>query len=219
MKNDIYLNKRLRRYEGWVREGRIPFSSQVIPVDVSVSTLQWVLPIQQVLEILRNARTFTLTSCECRETYGRCDHPVEVCFLINDMADVYLKEKRGRKVSLEEAAKVLKSADERGLVHLTIYNPDQYVYAVCSCCACCCHDLQIMRLYGRKDLIARSDYVAELDLDACVHCGKCVERCVFGARNMVDNRMVYTVEACFGCGLCVSACPPGANSMRLRKDA
>lgn len=216
MNKDSKLKKRLDRYDTWIREGRIPFSSQVIPVHESIHTLQWVLPTQQVHEILRNARTFALTNCECRQRYGRCDHPVEVCFLINDMADIYLKEKKGKKVSLDEAYEILQKSNALGLVHLTIYNPDQYVYAVCSCCPCCCHDLQFMRLYERGDLIAHADYIIETDTVACVNCGKCVHRCYFNARWMEDKRLVYRAENCYGCGLCVTVCSSEANRLNRR---
>lgn len=213
---DMYLKKRLARYDRWVGEGRVPFSSKVVPVGESLAAQQWVVPTEQVVEFLRNARSFALIDCECRTRYQRCDNPVEVCFLINDAADTYIAKGLGRSVSLQEAESVLRQANERGLVHLTIYNPDQYVYAVCSCCPCCCHDLQFLRVYGRGDLIAYSEYVARTDMDACVHCGDCVERCVFEARVWEDGQMSYRPDACLGCGLCVTVCAVDATAMQRR---
>lgn len=142
---------------------------------------------------------------------------MEVCFLLNDAADRYVAEGIGRSVSLEEAMEALRQANERGLVHLTIYNPDQYVYAVCSCCPCCCHDLQFLRLYGRSDLIAHSEYVARTNMEACTHCGDCVERCLFGARVWQDGQMSYDAATCYGCGLCVTVCPADATVMQRRE--
>ena len=213
---DGFLEKRLARYDRWVREGKIPFSSKVLPVRESLTAQQWVLPTEQAIEFLRNARSFALTRCVCRSHYRRCDNPVEVCLLINDAADRYVAGGRGRSLSLQEAEQVLRQAHERGLVHLTIYNPDQYVYAICSCCPCCCHDLQFLRLYGRSDLIARSEYIAWTDMETCTHCGACVERCVFGARVLENGRMCYDAHACYGCGLCVTVCPVGATVMQRR---
>ena len=111
---------------------------------------------------------------------------------------------------------MLRHANERGLVHLTIYDPQQYVYAVCSCCSCCCHDLQFLKRYGRSDLIAQSEYVAQTDMEVCIHCGDCVERCVFDARIWRDGQIDYDVEACYGCGLCVTICPVEATTMERR---
>jgi ferredoxin len=215
-KIDPWLEERVVRYDRWMREGRIPFSSKVVPVRESLETRQWVLPTERVLDFVRNARSFVLVDCDCRSHYGRCDNPVQTCLLINDAADAYLAQGIGRRVPLDEVERVLRHANERGLVHLTIYNPQQHVYAVCSCCSCCCHDLQLLQQHGRSDLVARSEYVARTDGEACIHCGDCVERCVFGARVWEDGRVVYDVEACYGCGLCVSICPAGATAMLRR---
>ena len=214
---DTHLEKRLAQYDKWVQERKIPSSSKVIPVRESLSTQQWVAPTQQIVEFLRNARSFALTNCVCRSRYQRCDNPLDVCFLINDAADAYVARDLGWRVSLEEAEERLRQANERGLVHLTIYNPDQYVYAVCNCCSCCCHDLQFLRLFGRGDLIAHSEYVARTDPDECIHCGDCIERCVFEARVWEDGQMSYDADACYGCGLCVTTCPTDATVIE-RKD-
>ena len=139
--------------------------------------------------------------------------------MINDVADTYITRGLGRRVSLEEAEKRLRQANERGLVHLTIYNPDQYVYAVCSCCSCCCHDLQFLKLFGRGDLIAHSEYIARTDPDVCTHCGDCIEPCVFEARAWKDGQMRHDAGACYGCGLCVAVCPVEATVMQRRPYA
>lgn len=47
-------------------------------------------------------------------------------------------------IGLEEAAAVLKQADANGLVHLSLYRPKHSLYALCSCCPCYCHDLQLL---------------------------------------------------------------------------
>ncbi len=214
---DACLEERLNRYERWIREGKVPFSSKVIPVRESLTTLQWVLPTEQVVEFLRNARSFALADCDCRSRYRRCDNPIETCFYINDAADRRVAEGTARRLSLGEAEAVLRQADERGLVHLTIYNPEQYVYVVCSCCSCCCHDLQFLRLYGRDDLIVHSEYVAQTNIEACTHCGDCVERCVFDARTWQEDRMLLDADACYGCGLCVTVCPVEATTMIRRQ--
>jgi Pyruvate/2-oxoacid:ferredoxin oxidoreductase delta subunit len=216
VKGDAYLEDRLTQYDTWLQEGRIPFSSKVIPVHEALDVKQWVLPTEQVIEFLHSARSYALTRCTCRSHYQRCDNPLEVCFLLDNAADQAVADRTARYVSLEEAMRILRQANERGLVHLTIYKPEQTwmncirVYAVCSCCSCCCHDLQFLRLYGRSDLIARSEYVAQTDMEACTQCGACVQRCVFGARLWQDGRLSYDVGACYGCGLCVTVCPVDA---------
>lgn len=214
---DEYLEERLAKFDRWIKEGKIPSSSKVIPLAESVSGLQWVLPTQQVFEILRNMRTFALANCMCRERYKRCDNPLEICIFTNDTADQQVAEGKARYITLEEAKEKLKLAHEHGLVHLTFYSPNQYIYALCSCCECCCHDLQFMKKYQRPDLIAHADYIAEVDASACVQCGICVERCVFDAQEKKGDAIVFHREKCYGCGVCVTTCPAGAIQMKLRK--
>jgi Pyruvate/2-oxoacid:ferredoxin oxidoreductase delta subunit len=215
--NDPFLSERLVKYDEWISKGKISYSSRVVPVAKSLGAKQWVLPSEQVMEILRNARSVALQDCMCRAHYKRCDKPLEVCFVLNELGEKFVAKGMARHVSLDEAGKALEKANESGLVHLALYMPDHQVCALCSCCSCCCHDLQIVKLFDRKDLMVRSEYIAVTEPDVCSHCGVCVERCMFDARGFNDGKMEYRAEACLGCGLCVTGCPVNATSMQTRK--
>ena len=128
----------------------------------------------------------------------------------------YAVHAAGRTYGLEEAAAVLKQADENGLVHLSLYRPNHSLYALCSCCPCCCHDLQLLLRYRQSRLVARADYTAATDIARCTNCGECVDCCPFGAREIVEGALHYQPERCYGCGLCVSACPTEAIELKLR---
>jgi ferredoxin len=216
---DLFLEKRLEKYDNWLKAGEIPYASRVVPVRESVEAKQWVMPSEQALEILRAAETITLTDCVCRSHYKRCNRPVEVCFLLDDVAVKNIEKGRGRKISLEEAKDVLRYANEKGLVHLSFYMPGNKIYAFCSCCYCCCHDLQMMRLYDRTDLIARSSYITVTDMATCTGCGECIDRCLFDARIWQEEKMHYKLELCYGCGLCVNVCPEGATVLKQQADS
>ncbi len=215
---DEFLEARLAKTDRFLQEGRIPTSSKVIPLAESLCALQWVLPSQQAAEILRNMRTFALGDCFCRERYRRCDHPLTVCIRTNDAADKWVAEGKARRITLDEARDRLKLAHEHGLVHITYYNPEQHIYALCSCCACCCQELQLMKKYARPDLVAHADYVAVVDRARCVGCGACAGRCVFGAQEQAGATVVFHRDKCYGCGLCVTTCPAGAITMQLRRN-
>lgn len=214
---DSFLEDRLTCYDMWLRQDLIRVSSKVVPVNESLKAKQWVLPTEQAFEILWNSRSFSLTQCLCRSHYKRCNNPLDVCLMLNDAADRYVKEGRAQYISLEEAKAVLNQANARGLVHLTLYNPDHNVYALCSCCSCCCHDLQLLKSYGREDLIARSDYIARTDSIKCTDCGTCIERCVFEARIWANDRLKCSTDKCYGCGLCVTVCPVDAIVMERKQ--
>ena len=207
---DEWLKERLDQYDQWLAAGKIPFSSKVVPVNRSLEARQWVLPAERVLQFLKDARSFSVSPCVCRTHYGRCDAPVDVCFSLDGVADRLVDRGEARRLSLEEAREILDLANEHGLVHLTLHNPEQYPYAICSCCRCCCHDLQMLLDHGRKDLVARSEYVAVQDRDLCTDCGICADRCVFGTRTLENGVLSYDPELCYGCGLCVDTCPADA---------
>lgn len=208
---DRFLEERIERYDGWIEKNEIDFPSRVIPVRESLDARQWVLPREQVLEILHGAEVIGLTGCICRSHYRRCDNPVDVCLLLNSAARKDIRKGRAREVSVSEAEAVLVHADKHGLVHLSFVMPGSELYALCSCCGCCCHDLQILKRYGRSDLVARSDFVAETDAAVCSGCGECVDRCQFGARRIGKDIVVYNPDQCYGCGLCVTTCPTAAT--------
>ncbi len=222
-RQSTWLNRQLLHHlwrirDEWLKKGQISYSSRIVPVSESFDARQWVLPTEQAIEILRKAQSAALQNCECRTHYKRCDKPVEVCFLLDEVGEKLVSKGEARHVSLTEATDILRKANESGLVHLTLYKPDHQIFALCSCCSCCCHDLQIVKVFGRKDLMVHSEYIAVTDPDICIHCGECVDRCVFGARAFRHEQMEYHAEACLGCGLCVTICPVEATSMRLRSS-
>ena len=102
------------KYDQWLNSGKIDFSSKVIPINESIEAEQWVLPTEQALEILRKARTVALTNCACRTHYRRCDKPVEVCLTLNETGEKEIAQGLARPITLSEAAKVLRKANENG---------------------------------------------------------------------------------------------------------
>ncbi len=215
---DEYLKGYVDRYTEWRKTGNFSVSSRVIPVHESFQPEQWILPSEQVMKVLEEAGSFALIDCVCRTHYNRCDKPRDVCLILDDLADKAVASGKGRRLSLTEAAERLKEADKHGLIHMTLYMPGQKIYALCSCCSCCCHDLQLLLNYKRTDLIARSDYIAETDRSLCNSCGRCIDRCVFRARQIEDTTFSYDSEKCLGCGLCVSVCPEQATVMQKRQQ-
>jgi ferredoxin len=216
-KMDDWLKKRLDQYDEWLADRKIPFSSKVVPVTESLADKQWVLPTEQVIDFIVNARSFAIAPCACRTHYKRCDNPVDICIFLNDVSDKLVKKGFARRVSVDEMVEKLHRANVHGLIHLTLYSPEQYPFAICSCCPCCCHDLQLLLKYDRRDLVARSEYITVRDNELCTHCGMCVDRCVFGARTIKDGLMEYDPDMCYGCGLCVTACPN--DSIRLERES
>lgn len=213
---DTYLKSYIDKYDDWLDKGLIEQSSRVIPVRESLDAEKQILLSDQVLEILKNADLITLARCICRDREKNCDKPMEVCFILNRIGEKYLEKGLARKIEFEEVEPVLKLANKSGLVHMTLFRPDHEIFALCSCCSCCCHDLQLLLQYGKEYITAKSDYIAVDDSKACIHCGECIDRCPFGARAFRDEIMIYTAEKCYGCGLCITTCPKEAITMGKR---
>lgn len=215
---DAFLKDFIDKYDRWLEKDLISYSSKVIPIRESLDNVKHIIPSLQALEILKAAHTITLARCICRQRYKNCDNPLEVCFVLNETGEKWIEKGLSKKIDIDTAKTVLKQANLNKLIHLTLYKPDHEVFALCSCCSCCCHDLQLVMKYGKSYILTTSDYIAEDDPTKCIHCGECVDRCEFNARTLEGGgEMRYAHEDCYGCGLCVTTCPEDAIALRKRK--
>lgn len=74
-----------------------------------------------------------------------------------------------------------------------------------------------------RDMLESDPQVAEVNINACVGCRKCIRTCPFQAieeQQLRDGRIVAHVleTVCAGCGVCTSTCPPGAIQLRHFTD-
>ncbi len=211
-----YLEKIEARYDRLISEGKMTNSSRVIPVNVALKPKQWVLPSEEAISILSGAKNIALTKCQCRELAHKCAAPLEVCFHLDEFALKTVERGKGRLISIEEAKEALALAAKSGLVHLTLYDPSRRVFALCSCCPCCCHDFFLLKEKGRRELVAHSEFIARTDGEKCDNCGACVAPCPFDARAVEGGLFLFEEKNCYGCGVCVPACPKGAIEMDRR---
>ena len=56
---DGFLEKRIVRYDEWLRDGQISFSSRVVPVSESIDAKQYIFPTEKALEILGKASSIS----------------------------------------------------------------------------------------------------------------------------------------------------------------
>ena len=195
-----------------------------IPIDVGIEGEHRVLSYDAVREIITNASRISLTDCICRTKRPNCDKPLRTCIGVNGKADRVLSDENERirvynpqEIGVDEALSVLKMSHEAGLVHMALtqnkdVRPEDIDY-VCSCCTCCCSVLGGTIRYGMAPHLLTSEKKSVTDEQACDDCGTCVDRCQFGAREMVDGSLTFNPDLCFGCGLCVSTCPTNAITL------
>ena len=195
------------------------YAATTIPVHVEVDVRQTVLYLEEAERILREADSIALGPCTCREENRNCDAPVETCLALNQKQEDLAKESRGFKpITVERALETLRASHKAGLVHLAYRKPGKEITEFCSCCSCCCWFLNALKRYDYHDAIVESSHVAEQDVERCIACGACVERCPFEAWSPAQNggKPSLALEKCFGCGVCVSGCPVGAISLAPR---
>lgn len=189
---------------------------RTIPINNEVAAGSVILPYDDAVAIIKSKRKIAVTDCACRglmESLGkrRCNHPIETCLMFDEAGDYYVKNGIGRYISAEEALDGLKRNEREGLV-INVSNSEN-PEIMCSCCSCCCGVNTAAKYFGGPSLKYQSDYFCEYNEELCIDCGKCAERCAFGANKMKDDKMNFNAERCFGCGLCVTTCPQNARSL------
>lgn len=201
--------------------GKQPALGRVVPVHRKIDAAVEVLRYEDLRQMLETAGTILLLPCICREKndlLGRtCSHTLETCFAIGpDGGELENYRHVGRKLSREEALEVLDGCEREGLVHVT-YNVKDRLHFICNCCSCCC---EFMSNLGRSDapyMLARSNFVARIDAQACSGCGICAdERCPVAAITADGGEYTVLEERCIGCGVCSTACPEEAISLLRR---
>lgn len=192
---------------------------RVIPVEEAVRADIELAPYERASELLANAKSFAVRECICRkqkELIGeRCEYPKFNCVNFAPVEGAFANLPHVRPIEKEEALRILREAEEAGLVH-TVYNYQKDIHYICNCCPCCCGILRGVVEFGQAHALAHSNYRAVVDDEACVGCEACVERCHFGALSVPDALCVVDAMRCVGCGLCVSACPTDALHLERR---
>jgi heterodisulfide reductase subunit A len=81
---------------------------------------------------------------------------------------------------------------------------------------------KVLSLFSR-DTLESDPQVAQVNINACVGCRKCINICPYGAieeEELRDGRIVANVieTVCAGCGLCTATCPCGAIQLQHFTD-
>ena len=192
-----------------------------IPIDTQIKNEHLVLNFNEARRILESAQKIALMDCTCRKQRGNCDAPLRTCLRLNERAVQAieiegLKHLNPMEVSVDEAIEVLEASYKSGLIHLAIAVDNKEINEVCSCCECCCMVLSAIYRYGLTPQLLSSKTIAYTDVQKCILCGTCIERCRLNARNIVDVSLIIDQNLCIGCGLCVSTCPTEAIKLKTR---
>jgi electron transport complex protein RnfB len=191
---------------------------RVIPIEESVEAAHYVATYDELRHLIAQAGDhLAIQECVCRKVsdlqgkHCQATDRREVCMSLGDLADLYVEEGWGRRISQEEALEIARRNEEEGLVLMP--GNEQEPAFFCACCSDCCGMLGMMRNFPRPADVVGSNYHAQMNTDLCTDCGTCIERCPIGA--VVSEDAVYSIDLarCIGCGLCVPTCLEHAMSL------
>lgn len=194
-----------------------------IIINRDVRAEEHVLPSKTVDEIIDKYDDIAVGHCFCRNYTKVLGHscatgaPAEVCFTFGKSARHTIGQGFARRVTKEEAKKIMLQVEEAGLVHKAFHNNsniEKEENSICNCCKDCCDTFTLWR-NGASPLINSTMYLSVIDAAACTGCGICVERCPVDAIAMNDDGVAVREEKyCIGCGVCARFCPADAISLQ-----
>lgn len=197
---------------------------KIIPVDRSLEVPEeFILPSQTVEDIINKFDDIAVGYCFCRQRRSllgdACDTaaPTLNCFTFGKSARHTAAQGFAKKVSKEEAQKIMQEAENAGLIHKAFHPGSRETSpetSICNCCKDCCDTLELWRS-GTLPMINSTYHLSVIDEEACTGCGTCVERCPTDAIALnAENVAVRDESACLGCGVCSHFCPEEAISLQ-----
>ncbi len=186
-----------------------------------------VMTYEKASEIIRQAGYGAIALCTCRHKAQhlgkKCEinAPLETCTTLGNVARMSVAKGWAKEATVDEMLEVLEKTHKLGLVHLcdNVLNEPAFL---CHCCGCCCEVLGTIKKFGIS-AAHPSNFVPDLDLDKCVKCGICAQKCQIDAIQMTEKEgeqgaPEVNKQKCIGCGVCASKCPTGALTMVQRSE-
>lgn len=203
------------------------------PVDLSVVQGEYT-EFDDWRAILERNEVFSVSPCMCRtkrmmqgdvdtlaELGIECGHddPIETCVCTGEQAEFIIGIGAGRQIDRDEAEAILQGAVDRGMIIESVFT--RAAENICCCHADCCLNVGGIRAMngGPSTIEAYSNFYLAHDLESCIQCGACVERCPMHSIVMDENTGYPIVDsACVRCGQCAVTCPVGARSLVLKPE-
>lgn len=177
----------LEKITPMVPPGGAGIGMHVIPVEKAIEMENTSADVEHISHWLKKYDgKYAASPCSCRLSRrimdeGCADDPEDWCIGVGDMADYLVETHRGHYVTYDEVMEILKRAEDNGFVHqITNIDGKNKIFAICNCNVNVCYALRTSQLFNTPNM-SRSAYVAKVQSEKCVACGRCVEYCPAGA--------------------------------------
>ena len=177
----------LEKITPMVPPGGAGIGMHVIPVEKAIETENEAIGLEKISYWLHKYEgKYAKSMCSCRasrEKLGEgCGDDVESwCIAVGDMADYVVETQRGEYITYDEVMEIFKKAEDNGFVHqITNIDGEEKIFGICNCNVNVCNALRTSQMFNTPNM-SRSAYVAAVETEKCVACGRCVENCPAGA--------------------------------------
>ena len=185
-----------------VPPGGAGMAMHVIPVEQAIPAKAESGDSEHLSYWLKKYTTFAALPCVCRMSKevldeGDGEDPEDMCLAVGDMARYSVETGRGRYITYDEAMEIIYKAEEMGCVHqITNLDGPEHILGICNCGVGSCLALRSSQFFNTPNL-SRSAYVAHVDKENCVACGKCVEVCPASAVKLGQKLCTTEGEVCY----------------------
>jgi len=162
---------------------------RVIPVESAIPADTQQIDNEKVsMYIEKNADHLCALPCQCRRVRklmgeGSGDLDEGFCLFMGRCADMFIKLGRGKKLTKEEAYELIQRVEDIGCIHQITTLEQGNTFAICNCQPESCLALGMTQYYNTPKS-SQSNYVAEIDREKCVACGRCTDKCANNAIKM-----------------------------------
>jgi electron transport complex protein RnfB len=194
---------------------------RTIPIRADIPVGHEILPHEEAETLVRSRKRFAVAPCICRKEHqmvgAGCDRPMESCLVFNKAADYYIENGLAREIDLEETLRILRRADQAGLV----LQPGNYqnISNICCCCGDCCQVLLAFKRHPEPASMVSTPFRVAFEEEHCSGCGTCLERCQMEAITEAGDVVAVDLKRCIGCGLCVTTCPEECLTLVRKPDS
>ena len=180
-----------------------------------------IVPIEDVEKVIDLVKVIVRLPCVCRKvTLGK---EVRYCFGVGAPIKGVLDEFPDlthdfEVLEQEQAKKVFREMDERGLVHSVWTFKTPFIGGICNCDKDCL--AYQMKFNYDLPIFFKAEYVGVTDWDRCSGCKECKKLCQYGAIlfSAFNEKCSIDPQQCYGCGICRAVCPNEAISLVEREE-